>query len=61
MKIKELKSKSKKTIKKHYLLLIFLCLLSAFFNSEFSNSLTLIKGQNLTNIVDHLEVKITKL
>lgn len=61
MKIKELKSKSKKTIKKHYLLLIFLCLLSAFFNSEFSNSLTLIKGQNLTNIVGSFRGKKNKV
>ena len=39
---KQMKNNAKSTIKKHYILLIAVCLLASFIGVEFSNSLSFI-------------------
>lgn len=48
--LKDLKRKGRKTLKKHYLLFVFVCFLAAFIGSEFANS------SNATKSADPMEV-----
>lgn len=48
--LKNLKRKGRKTLKKHYLLFVFICFLAAFIGSEFTNS------SNATKSADPMEV-----
>ena len=47
---KKLKTGGRKTLKKHYLILVLVCLVGAFLGSEFSSSLTVTKIENNINI-----------
>ena len=47
----ELKSEGKKTLKKHYLFLVLVCLIAAFLGSEFTSSLSIAK------VEDNIEIK----
>lgn len=47
----KLKSEGKKTLKKHYLFLVLVCLIAAFLGSEFTSSLSIAK------VEDNIEVK----
>lgn len=48
---KEMKRRAKKTVKKHYVLLLAVCLIAAFLGTEFNDSLTFVKKYN------HLEAE----
>lgn len=47
---KQMKNNAKSTIKKHYILLIAVCLLASFIGVEFSNSLSFISEYNDSNV-----------
>lgn len=51
-KFKELKSKAKENLKKHYIMFIFVCIVASFLGSEFSNFLSMSTSDIVTKGVE---------
>ena len=51
---KEMKGAAKKVLKKHYWVLVVLCLILAFFNVEFASSLDVIESTSDTEELEQL-------
>ena len=62
IKRKELKKNAKITLKKHYLLFLFICLISAFIGSEFRGSLIFTDGikKDISNQISHAITKVSE-